>query len=79
MVIIPVLGEAMLDLMKGNFSPETLGISPGVLLCGFSAAFIAGTLACRLMIQLVKNSKLIYFAYYCIAIGLFAVIYSFVK
>ena len=79
MVIIPVLGEAMLDLQKGNFSMESLGISPWVLLCGFLAAFITGVLACRLMIQLVKNSKLVYFAYYCIAIGLFAVIYSFVK
>jgi undecaprenyl-diphosphatase len=79
MVIIPVLGEAILDLKKGTFSMESLGISPWVLLCGFLAAFIAGTLACRLMIQLVKNSKLVYFAYYCIAIGLFTAIYSFVK
>jgi undecaprenyl-diphosphatase len=79
MVIIPVLGEAILDLMKGHFSMESLGISPWILLCGFLAAFIAGALACRLMIQLVKNGKLIYFAYYCIAIGLFAVIYSFMK
>ena len=78
MVIIPILGEAILDLQKGHFSMESLGISPLVLLCGFFAAFITGTLACRMMIQLVKNSKLIYFAYYCIAIGLFTVIYSFV-
>ena len=77
MVIIPVLGETVLDLMKGSFSMETLGISPWVLLCGFLAAFISGTLACHWMIQLVKNSKLIYFAYYCVAIGLFAVIFSF--
>ena len=79
MVIIPVLGEAILDLRKGHFTMEVIGISPWVLLCGFLAAFITGALACRLMIQLVKNSKLIYFAYYCIAIGLFAVIYSFLK
>jgi undecaprenyl-diphosphatase len=79
MVIIPVLGEALLDLKKGNFSMESLGISPWVLLCGFLAAFVSGLLACRWMIQLVKNSKLIYFAYYCIAIGLFAVIFSLLK
>ena len=79
MVIIPVLGEAVLDLTKGNFSMEMVGISPWVLLCGFTAAFISGTLACRWMIRLVKNSKLIYFAYYCIAIGLFTVIVSFLK
>lgn len=79
MVIIPVLGEAILDLKKGHFSMESLGISPWVLLCGFLAAFVVGTLACRLMLRLVKHSKLIYFAYYCIAIGLFTIIYSFVK
>ena len=79
MVIIPVLGEAILDLKNGYFSMESIGISPMVLLCGFLAAFISGTLACRLMIRIVKNSKLVYFAYYCIAIGLFTVIYSFVK
>ena len=79
MVIIPVLGETVLDLAKGNFSMETLGISPWVLLCGFVAAFISGTLACHWMIQLVKKSKLIYFAYYCVAIGLFAVIFSFLS
>ena len=77
MVIIPVLGEAVLDLTKGNFSMEIVGISPWILLCGFTAAFISGALACRWMIRLVKNSKLIYFAYYCIAIGLFTVIVSF--
>ncbi|MDR0795794.1 MAG: undecaprenyl-diphosphate phosphatase [Tannerella sp.] len=79
MVIIPVLGETVLDLKKGYFSVESLGISPWVLLCGFLAAFLTGTLACKWMIRLVKSSKLIYFAYYCIAAGLFAVIYSLVK
>jgi Uncharacterized bacitracin resistance protein len=78
-VIIPILGETFLDLKNGHFSMESLGISPWILLCGFFSAFVVGILSCRLMIQLVKNSKLIYFAYYCIAVGLFAVIYSFVK
>jgi undecaprenyl-diphosphatase len=79
MVIIPVLGEAVLNLKKGLFAMEATGISPWVLLCGFFAAFISGTLACHWMIRLVKNSKLIYFAYYCVAAGLFAIIVSFLK
>ncbi|MCD7915627.1 MAG: undecaprenyl-diphosphate phosphatase [Tannerellaceae bacterium] len=77
MVIIPILGEAFLDLVKGDFSVET-GLSTGALMAGFLAAFIVGTLACKWMINLVKNGKLIYFAYYCIAMGLFAIIYSFI-
>lgn len=76
MVIIPILGEAFLDLMKGGFSADESGISAGVLLTGFLAAFVSGTIACRWMINLVKNGKLVYFAYYCVAAGLFAIVYS---
>jgi len=79
MVILPVMGEAILDLMKGDFSTEASGFSPIVLLAGFVAAFVTGALACRWMIRLVKKGKLIYFAYYCMATGLFAVIYSLMK
>lgn len=76
MVIIPILGEAFLDLMKGGFSADESGISTGVLLTGFLAAFVSGTIACRWMINLVKNGKLVYFAYYCVAAGVFAIVYS---
>lgn len=77
MVIIPILGEAFLDLLKGDFSAGTSAISPVSLICGFVAAFISGAIACKWMIQLVKKGKLIYFAYYCIIAGLFAIIYSY--
>lgn len=77
MVIIPILGEAFLDLLKGDFSSGTTGISPTALICGFVTAFISGAIACKWMIQLVKKGKLIYFAYYCIIAGLFAITYSY--
>ena len=76
MVIIPILGESFLSLMKGEFSPEASGISTGALVAGFLAAFISGTLACKWMINIVKKGKLIYLAYYCLAAGLFTIIYS---
>lgn len=76
MVIIPILGEAFLDLMKGGFSASESGISTVSLLTGFVAAFVSGTIACRWMINLVKKGKLIYFAYYCVVAGLFAIVYS---
>ena len=40
------------------------------LSAGFIAAFIAGLFACKLMIKIVKNSQLKYFAYYCFVLGL---------
>lgn len=76
MVIIPILGEAFLDLLKGDFSHDQSGISATALITGFLAAFVSGTLACRWMINIVKNGKLIYFAYYCLAAGLFAIVYA---
>ncbi|MDH6359222.1 undecaprenyl-diphosphate phosphatase [Parabacteroides sp. PF5-9] len=76
MVIIPILGEAFLDLLKGDFSAEASGISSVVLIVGFLAAFISGTIACKWMINLVKKGKLIYFAYYCVVAGLLAIVYS---
>jgi undecaprenyl-diphosphatase len=79
MVILPVLGEAILDLLEGDFSAGASGLSPIALIIGFVAAFISGTVACRWMLRLVNKGKLIYFAYYCIVAGLFAVIFTFLK
>jgi undecaprenyl-diphosphatase len=75
MVLIPILGEALLDLMKGGFS-GTAGMPVVSLLAGFAAAFVAGCAACKWMINLVKRGKFIYFAVYCAAVGLAVVIFG---
>lgn len=86
MVIPPILGEALLDA-KHIIAPSaeymaahgiTAPIPTTSLLVGFAAAFIAGCIACKWMISLVKKCKLIYFAIYCFIIGAFTVIYSLV-
>lgn len=69
MVLIPILGEAFLDLMKGDFSQGESGISLISLTVGFVAAFISGFLACSWMLNLVKKGKLIWFAVYCLVVG----------
>ncbi len=77
MVIIPILGEAFLDLIKLLKEPsemEMLGIYP--IIFGFLAAFISGCFACKFMINIVKRGKLIYFAIYCFAIGIGTLLYS---
>lgn len=81
MVIPPILGEALLDVLK-MFKGENLGGSIGTwpLVIGFVAAFVSGCVACKWMIGIVKKGKLIYFAYYCVIVGLAAIAYSlFVK
>lgn len=79
MVVIPILGETVLDLYKGGFSPEQSGISITNLSIGFLAAFISGTIACKWMLNIVKKGKLIYFAYYCIILGTIVIIYSLIE
>lgn|SRR5574344_134934 len=79
MVIPPILGEALLDVMKGmktGFTSVSAGISPTALIVGFIAAFIFGCLACKWMINIVKRGKLIYFAFYCAIIGVITIIFS---
>jgi undecaprenyl-diphosphatase len=72
MVLVPILGAAFLDLLGGDFSEESaIGTFP--LLLGFLAAFISGLLACSIMIKVVKRGKLIYFAVYCLIVGLIAI------
>lgn len=72
MVLVPILGAAFLDLAGGDFSSQTT-ISASTLLIGFAAAFVSGLLACSWMIRIVKRGKLIYFAIYCLIIGLIAI------
>lgn len=79
MVIPPIMGEALLDVMKAmkhGAEAVTGSISTTALAAGFIAAFISGCVACQWMVNLVKKGKLIYFAYYCIIIGIIALVYG---
>ena len=80
MVIPPILGEALLDvkdMAKMGVSTALGGISPVDAIVGFLAAFAVGCVACKWMINLVKKGKLIWFAVYCVAAGIFSIILNF--
>lgn len=71
MVIPPILGEALLDVMKMMKGEAVIGNIPAMsLIVGFVAAFVSGCFACKWMINIVKKGKLIYFAIYCAIVGL---------
>ena len=79
MVIPPILGEALLetiDIFKMGVSASFGGITPTALIVGFLAAFLSGCAACKWMISIVRRGKLIYFAYYCLVVGLITIIFS---
>lgn len=78
MVIIPILGEALLDI-KDIFEIDAINAAAGAadaavgfmpILVGFLASFIIGCLACKWMLSIVKKGKLIWFALYCLIVGL---------
>jgi len=74
MVVPLIFGKIAKDVLSGDLSFESNQIIP--LSAGFIAAFISGLFACTWMISLVKKSKLSYFAYYCFAVGIIAIIYT---
>ena len=78
MVIPPILGEALLDVLKAMKGDEVVSDSIGLvpMIVGFVAAFLSGCFACKLMINLVKKGKLVYFGIYCAIIGVTVLIYQ---
>ena len=78
MVIPPILGEALLDVLKAVKGEEAFGgIDTMPLVVGFLAAFVSGCLACKWMINIVKKGKLVYFGVYCAIVGIITIICNF--
>lgn len=73
MVVPLILGKMAKDLLDGA---DFKSLSLTVISAGFVAAFITGLFACRWMIRIVKNSKLVWFAAYCLVVGLVAITWA---
>lgn len=82
MVIIPILGEALLDvvkMVKGSGTEEAAAggdVTVGVLIIGFLTAFIVGCGACKWMLALVRKGKLVWFSIYCVLIGIICLLWQ---
>ena len=72
MVLAPIMGQALLDVIDGGFA--ITGVGTASLVAGFVSAFVVGCLACKYMINIVKKGKLIWFATYCAVVGVVAVL-----
>lgn len=71
MVLIPIVGEQMLDVLKMATGASSFGEGVGSLplVLGFVAAFFSGLFACKVMIAIVKKAKLTWFALYCLLVA----------
>jgi len=76
MVLLPIIGAALLDILSMSSSSSEVGISTGSLIIGFLAAYLSGYLACTWMINLVKKGNLYWFAIYCAIVGLISIIFA---
>jgi undecaprenyl-diphosphatase len=67
MVVPLIVGKMAKDLMDGDLGAETANTT--ALIAAGIAAFVTGILACSLMLKIVRNSQLKYFAIYCAIVG----------
>ena len=78
MVIIPILGEALLDLKELVVTPSQQGdngVGVIALLVGFFSSFLVGCCACKWMINLVRKGKLVWFSIYCVIMGIICILW----
>lgn len=71
MVLVPIVGEQMLDLldMATGEAATGSGVGAAALVIGALAAFFSGLFACKAMVAIVKKAKLTWFALYCAAVA----------
>ncbi len=74
MVLVPILGEAFLQIVGGEMTGSSIGTLPIVL--GFISAFLSGLFACKVMIALVRKARLTWFALYCAVVALMIFIFG---
>ncbi len=74
MVLIPIFGANFLKVLSVSEEATAGTLDTTHLVVGAIAAFAAGVVACRWMLDIVRKGKIEYFAIYCLAIGLTAII-----
>ncbi len=72
MVIPLIFGKIAKDIAGGEMNIASENSLP--MLLGFGFSFFVGIIACKWMIKIVQNARLRYFGYYCVAIGVIAIL-----
>ncbi|MCL4150967.1 UNVERIFIED_CONTAM: hypothetical protein GTU68_037521 [Idotea baltica] len=79
MVLAPIIGATLLKFKDLLEEPEAYGgIAFESYAIGAAAAFVSGLLACKWMIKIVNEGKIMYFSAYCILIGLVSIASAFI-
>lgn len=70
---LPAIGGAAVLQIKDIIGSTAQVGETGMLLAGFLAAMVAGVLAIKLLVSLLKHGRLQYFAYYVWIVGILAI------
>ena len=73
-----ILGSVVITLIK-DFEDISFDANLGVIFAGVAAAFVSGLAAIKLLQYISKKNTFKTFAYYCIAIGVAAIVFDVVK
>lgn len=76
MVLLPIIGAALIDILSFGESPAGEASALVPMITGFIAAYLAGVVACRWMISLVRRGNLYWFAIYCAIVGIISILFS---
>lgn len=77
MALLPIFGANAIKIITMSNDTEMvhdIGVMP--LIIGTIAAFIAGLLACRWMLAIVRKGNISYFSAYCAVAGIIAILYG---
>ncbi len=74
MVLIPVFGANFLKILRMSEEATAGSMDAAPMIIGAIAAFIAGVIACKWMLNIVRRGKIEYFSIYCLIVGLTAII-----
>lgn len=76
MVLPLIFGQIAKDILDGGLSAEACQTGTIPVIAGTAASFVVGIAACRWMIALVKKAQLKWFAFYCVATGIAAIVWK---
>ncbi|MDR7434302.1 MAG: undecaprenyl-diphosphate phosphatase [Armatimonadota bacterium] len=79
LLAIPAILGASLYKAKEMALAQAMGITPFQLLVAFGTSVVTGYLAIRWMLEIVRRARLFWFAYYCLGLGLFVLIFSLLR
>jgi undecaprenyl-diphosphatase len=77
MAVVAVGGAALLEAKDLVLNKEPLHYAIGPLLLGVAISFVVGIAALRILLRVVAQAQLHWFAYYCLAAGIATLIWQF--